>query len=89
MKKVDFWDIPALGELPTNERGEFYDAIAEDEEKKGTAAFFGGSDSSFFENPTLRVGILEPDGSIISATGYARGKSIQKKKIRLYLQMEF
>lgn len=89
MTERDFWNIPALGELPTKERAAFYDALAEDEEKGGERFLFGGSDSSFFENPTLRVGILEQDGSVVPAAGYTQRRTLQRRKIRVFLERYF
>jgi len=83
-----FWDLPALGELPPEERGAFYDAIAEDEKSTGRAGFAGLGDSAFFENPGLKVGLIEGD-SVVAATGYTRRKPIRNSKINLFLERYF
>lgn len=84
MTEERIWDFIALGNLPEKEKGEFYDLIAEDEPAEG--AFLIGSDSSYFENPTLRVGILMNDGSITSAEGYATSQVPVKFSINVYLE---
>ena len=64
MNEQRFWDFPTLGELDATQRAAFYDEIADD--IKGDD-LFGFGDSKYFENPTLRVGVLRPDRTVVSA----------------------
>jgi hypothetical protein len=93
MDKKDFWDIKSFGEISEEEKTVFYDSLSEDvvEGKIRFHAGICGGDSSFFENPYLLAGIIEPDGSIYPATGYANNnrKTLKNKKIRLFLERYF
>lgn len=86
--KASFWDLPALGELGPEERRDFYDEIAEDEKIGGRAGFAGLGDSAFFENPGLKVGLIEGE-SVVAASGYTGREPIRNSKINLFLERYF
>lgn len=60
------WPGLALGAASAEARGEFYDDIAEDDTEH---QFLSPSDSEVWESQEFRVGLVRPDGSIISAVG--------------------
>ena len=81
MSERRFWNFPTLGELSPSQRGAFYDAIASDIEEE---ELFGLGDSTFFENPTLRIGLLRPDYAVVSPTDAAQ-PTISNTKINVSL----
>lgn len=85
MNEKRFWDFPTLGELDVTQRATFYDEIADDIEGDN---LFGLGDSRFFENPTLRVGVLQPDRTVAPAT-QAGATTIGNTKINVYLEKYF
>lgn len=85
MNEKRFWDFPTLGELDVTQRATFYDEIADDIEGDN---LFGLGDSRFFENPTLRVGVMQPDRTVAPAT-QAGATTISNTKINVYLEKYF
>lgn len=77
-----YWDFVTLSELDKNEKAAFYNEIIEDIEGDN---LFGMGDSRYFENPTLRVGILNEDLTVSSIIN-ANGKTVESDKINLYLE---
>lgn len=82
MNEKRFWDFPTLGELDVNQRAAFYDDIAEDIEGDN---LFGFGNSKFFENPTLRVGMLQTDRTVVPAT-QTNATTIGNTKINIYME---
>lgn len=85
MNEKRFWDFPTLGELDVTQRATFYDEIADDMEGEN---LFGFGDSRFFENPTLRVGVLQSDRTVVPAT-QACAATIGNTKINVYMEKYF
>src|SRR5260221_556991 len=71
------WSIVALGDAEPADRGDFYDALVEDE-VKSNLSIFGGGDAKFYENPSpeLKSGLKLAstyNPAFATVATYARG----------------
>src|SRR5258708_18546973 len=78
------WSIVALGDAEPADRGDFYDALVEDE-VKSNLSIFGGGDAKFYENPRLEVTIIGTDGFLIPAAKYPRPAKFSAKSVNIFL----
>jgi hypothetical protein len=87
MSQQRFFEIKSLGEQSDTERAAFYDELVEDD--ASSFNLFGrGQDANYFENPTLRVGLLLADGRVVPAS-QASQPAIKDTRIDVWVERYF
>ena len=87
MKQDRLIDAATLGELSDEERTAFYDDLMEDD--PATFNMFGlGGNAKYFENPTLRVGLVEVDNRVVPAQE-SKAVTIRNASIDIWIERYF
>ena len=78
------WNVQPLGHLPPKEKALFYEGLSEEDTEDHF--FSSNKNSMLYENPGLKVGILNIDGTIIPAELYQEGEVLKNINLDIFLE---
>jgi len=79
-----FWPGTPLSELAAEDRGIFYDALADDD--IGDQLFGGGKKANLYESQAFRIGIVDDKSRVVPAAGFKHPKPLSNARINVFLE---